>query len=463
MRHLAILTLVLAVVAPGCVPTEFDDRRGEAAIIDVQPPDDYPNQRFGAVVAGYGATLTGAFSSRVAGSAGEDTPFTVYPLYIDGELRLDTPTIDGCDTESPCEIGSSGSLVGMPTFSGRTLCIATAATEGGQIKIKCEDDATRFETIAGPSAIRFGVSGTGLRASHAFGSAIYGAPGDMGGLGGVYRLSGGSPPSGLDLSMGSGVGRELGTEVAIGIIDADTVLIAAGAPGATDKRVIAATVDIDATGAATTSVVGCFDSTSPDYGAALAIGDFNGDGMQDLAIGSGPAEGSPAESRDATIHIYSGAAMGAPGSCVDGWSEAATISCPDTPEVTCDANALFGSALAVGDVNADGRDDLIVGARGATVDDVTGAGAVYIFPGVDDPDLRSFGMGGQAVVHSSPTRGAEIGFDVAAAPGLSTGAIRRDEVIAGAPGVNRIYVMLCTGVDGDSVSDFDGTRCQPTN
>jgi len=105
----------------------------------------------------------------------------------------------------------------------------------------------------------------------------------------------------------------------------------------------------------------------------------------------------------------------------------------------------------------------LLGARGATVDDVTGAGAVYIFPGVDDPDLRSFGMGGQAVVHSSPTRGAEIGFDVAAAPGLSTGAIRRDEVIAGAPGVNRIYVMLCTGVDGDSVSDFDGTRCQPTN
>lgn len=461
MRHLAIFTLALAAFAPGCVPTEFDDRRNEAAIVAVQPPDDYPNQRFGSVVAGYGATLTGAFSSRVAGSAGENTPYTVYPLFIDGELRLDTPTIDGCDSESPCEPGSSGSLVGMPTFAGRTLCVATAATVGGQIKIRCEDDATRFETIAGPSAIGFGAAGTGLRASHAFGSALYGAPLDMGGLGGVYRLSGGSAPSRLDLSMGTGVGRGLGTAVAIGIIDADTVLIAAGAPSATDKRVIAATVDIDAGGAATTSLVGCFNSTTPDYGAALAIGDFNGDGLQDLAIGSGPAAGSPAESRDARIHIYSGADMGAPGSCVDGWSEETAITCPDTPEVECDPGALFGSALAVGDVNADGLDDLIVGARGAAVDGVAGAGAVYVFPG--NADFTMFGRDGQAVVHSSPSRGAEVGFAVAAAPGLSTGAIRRDEVLAGAPGQNRIYVMLCTGVDGDSVADFDGTRCQPTN
>lgn len=460
MRKVTTLTILalLAAYAPGCVPTEFEDRRGEASTVAVPPPDSYPNTRFGVVAIGYSGMVAGQFGSRVAGTAGADTPFSVTPMLIGTEIRLDTPTLDGCDTQSPCDVGAGNSLVGMPTFRDRSMCIATAAMETGQIKINCEDDATRFELVSAPSGERFGFAGAGPRTAHGFGSALYGAPGALGGGGAVYRLSEMGAPSPLDLSMGTGVGRELGRAVAIGIVDADTVLIGA-APRGTEKRVILATVDIDAGGAATTSVRGCIDATTRGFGEAIAIGDFNGDGLQDAAIGSGYGDGN--EVRENVVHIYSGDAMPAPGSCVGAWPEATVLTCPpDANGVTCNEAANFGASLAVGDINGDGVDDLIVGAPNADVDGTGGAGAVFVFAGTSViTNLRNTVA---TLAHSSPTTNANVGFSLSSVPGQadSTGH-RRDEVVAGAPGANRIYVFLCTGLDGDRASDYGGTRCQP--
>ena len=112
---LAITILAPVAAAPGCVPTEFDDRRSEASTVSVQPPEDYPNTRFGAVVVGYSGMVAGQFGSRVGATAGADTPFSVYPMLIGDEIRLDTPTIDGCDVGAPCEVGAGNSVVGMAT------------------------------------------------------------------------------------------------------------------------------------------------------------------------------------------------------------------------------------------------------------------------------------------------------------------------------------------------------------
>ena len=97
------------------------------------------------------------------------------------------------------------------------------------------------------------------------------------------------------------------------------------------------------------------------FGSALAVGDFDGDGRDDLAVGAWGAE---------TVEIYRGGAAGIPASP---WMSI-------TPQL---GFAAFGMALATGDFDGDGRDELAVGAPGA--DEVvsgvthTDAGRVVVY------------------------------------------------------------------------------------
>ena len=124
--------------------------------------------------------------------------------------------------------------------------------------------------------------------------------------------------------------------------------------------------------------------------AGVAKGDFNGDGIADLAIGipnkdvvvqgaSGPVTVANA---GAVQIIYGSAATGltAPGSgALD--SILITESVPGT-------NHLFGSALASGDFDKDGVSDLAVGIPGATATNTTGKGAVQVFKGILTSGLK---------------------------------------------------------------------------
>ncbi len=120
------------------------------------------------------------------------------------------------------------------------------------------------------------------------------------------------------------------------------------------------------------------------FGRVLASGDFNGDGFDDLAVGV-PAEdvnGSPSSgvTNAGAVQIIYGSASGLGLAWGQQWhQDSANIPGAAEPEDR------FGSALAVGDFNGDGYDDLAIGVPkediGGTFGVVRDAGGVLVIFG----------------------------------------------------------------------------------
>jgi formylmethanofuran dehydrogenase subunit C len=98
-------------------------------------------------------------------------------------------------------------------------------------------------------------------------------------------------------------------------------------------------------------------TTTSEFGYATASADFNADGKTDLAVGATES------STSGKVYIFYNN-----GNYTSGSSSADVIIAGET-------NSVFGSALGAGDLNADGRVDLIVGAYFYS----SGTGRAYIF------------------------------------------------------------------------------------
>ncbi|GAA3446075.1 FG-GAP repeat protein [Planomonospora venezuelensis] len=191
------------------------------------------------------------------------------------------------------------------------------------------------------------------------------------------------------------------------------------------------------------------------FGAALATGDFNADGRGDLAIGV-PGEGLTANQRamdygDGTVVVVYGARGGLRTATSEAWSQRGLKGRPRYSD-------RFGAALASGDFNGDGDDELAIG--------VPGENAVQVLAGTrsggltKQNDLLVTGGGGDfgAALAAVPGRGPGQGL-VVAAPGDGRLTLLRGSVRKGAhPGLRPATAATFATSAGDTLFGYAITR-----
>jgi FG-GAP repeat len=133
------------------------------------------------------------------------------------------------------------------------------------------------------------------------------------------------------------------------------------------------------------------------FGEELASGDFNDDGVDDLVVGV-PFESVGGAFDAGAVNVLYGTSTGLTGT----GSQLFTQNSPGVAGAA-EQSDLFGFALAAGDFNHDGIDDLAVGAPGESVNGVFSAGAVNVLPG---SAAKLTGTGSQQFTQDSPGVGS---------------------------------------------------------
>ncbi|MEM9557847.1 MAG: FG-GAP repeat protein [Acidobacteriota bacterium] len=203
------------------------------------------------------------------------------------------------------------------------------------------------------------------------------------------------------------------------------------------------------------------DQAEPDdrFGSVLAAGDFDDDGCDDLAVGV-PFEDVDGVLNAGAVNVIYGGPGGLSG-------DGDQFLHQDLGDLTTalETGDLFGGALAVGDLDNDGVDDLVVGVPGENVSTVENGGMVHVLYGSID-GLETLGTTSlrRGIELPGPAQvGENLGASLAVGDfvgflgdELAVGAPRRD--VAGHDQAGA--VVLISDVDGlilDSLWHQDST------
>lgn len=198
------------------------------------------------------------------------------------------------------------------------------------------------------------------------------------------------------------------------------------------------------------------------FGRTLASGDFDNDGCDDLVIGV-PGDDVDGVFNAGGVHVIYGSSAGLSITGIDYWHQG-----PDSAGANLEAGDLYGSALAVGDFNDDGRDDLAIGSPGEDIGTNDDAGSVQVLFG------SAFGLlaSGDVILRrgtnlfGTPVAGERLGSVLAAG---NVAGIPGDELVIGIPEYDITIpaflpaagaIMLVSDIDGNV---FNATYTQDSN
>jgi hypothetical protein len=445
--------LAAALVATGCtLATEFWTMDDATPVVAFGPPEDYPRSAFGSVV------VTGLFpeidgSTYVAASAGTASPAESFHWATGAQLLSDSHLSSFCsplsadvdDTDATlgtCEnSGTGAALLWLDSFTfGSTLCAPTllvgqplaGETARGRIAMNCP---TTGETVG---ILRAGSNrlGRALALVRRGGGEVLAA-----GLQAGVVLTLGPPAPGVgfaDVTVGGG----LATEAFGGTLAAGEFEVAGGgflAVGASTRALTTPQpsrmflVDPDSARA-----VYCeYEASATALGSSLLASDLTGDGDDELLY----VDGSGA------VHMADGAAirglMGGPVapscSATPLTAAYASLVCPAPGDFGVRCSASFGASLGVGDLDADGAPEILVGDPEATVEGVARAGAVHVY----ELEAGTW-VASAALFDASPGEGQRMGSAISV---VKVG--NRDEPFVGAEGSGEVFAFYCSGLAGD--------------
>ncbi|MFL6075549.1 MAG: alkaline phosphatase D family protein [Mycobacteriales bacterium] len=279
-----------------------------------------------------------------------------------GALGLSSPALAAC---TPTDTFSARGL--FPTTATGGVLSAGAGFGAAFAAGDFNGDGRPDLAVGAPSDLVSGVAA----------GAVYVFPGSASGLGAGTILTE------TNINAGNEAGDKFGAALAAGDVNHDGYAdLVAGIPGEADGSVTAAGAIALFLGGPNGLTTGSWidqklggggNEASDQFGYSVAVGDLDGDGYADVAIGDPGEQSSGSTNHAGAVYVYKGSATG----LVKGWFEDQVTAGVGSNE----AGDQFGYAVAIGNVTGDSHPDLAVGAPGeGPSGDPANSGALYVLP-----------------------------------------------------------------------------------